>query len=164
MAELPRDFRSQAYLMSDEVIDYLHSEMECICKSPIEVAFAVAFVMVCRHLSGEVFFREWEPDEPALLDRVRWVIETQVSLGPYKVDFVVSPWPRDERVKIIVECDGHAFHEKTKEQAQHDKSRDRELQAMGYRVLRFTGSEIYRDAFRCANEANKLISTLMGIK
>jgi very-short-patch-repair endonuclease len=119
--------------------------------------------MACKHLSGETFFREWEPDEPDLVGVTR-VMETQVPLGPYKVDFVISPWPRDERVKIIVECDGHAFHEKTKEQAQHDKARDRELQAMGYRVLRFTGSEIYRDAFRCANEVNKLIATLKGIK
>jgi very-short-patch-repair endonuclease len=160
MADLPREFRSQAYLQTDEIIDYLHGEMAAFCKSPIEVAFGVAFVLVCKHLVGETFFREWEPDDLGLLPIVKRVIEAQVPVGPYTADFVVSAWPRDERVKIIVECDGHDFHEKTKEQAQHDKARDRALQAAGYRVLRYTGSEIYRDAFRCANETNKLISTL----
>ncbi len=44
--------------------------------------------------------------------------------------------------KIVVECDGHDFHERTKDQARRDRSRDRDLQAEGWRVLRFTGSEI----------------------
>ena len=52
-------------------------------------------------------------------------------------------------MKIGVECDGHDFHEKTKEQAARDKKRDRDLQALGYRVLRFSGSEIYRDVNAC---------------
>ena len=39
MADLPRGFRGQAYLLSDEIIDYLHGEFEAICQSPIEVAF-----------------------------------------------------------------------------------------------------------------------------
>ncbi len=46
---------------------------------------------------------------------------------------------------IVIEVDGHEFHERTKEQAQRDKSRDRALTGAGYRVLRFTGSEVFRD-------------------
>lgn len=46
---------------------------------------------------------------------------------------------------IAVECDGHDFHERTKEQAERDKARDRELQMLGWEVARFTGSEIVRD-------------------
>ncbi len=56
---------------------------------------------------------------------------------------------------LILECDGHDFHEKTKEQAAKDKRRDRELQHLGYRVFRFTGSEIHNDAIACAIEAFK---------
>lgn len=55
-------------------------------------------------------------------------------------------------INLIIECDGHDFHEKTKEQAQKDKSRDRILKASGYTVFRFTGSEIYRDSAGCARE------------
>jgi len=54
---------------------------------------------------------------------------------------------------LILECDGHAFHEKTKYQAARDKRRDRALQSLGYKVFRFTGSEIYNDAISCAVEA-----------
>lgn len=56
------------------------------------------------------------------------------------------------RKRLIVECDGHDFHEKTKEQAARDKRRDRTLQALGYKVFRFTGSEVYKDAIACAKE------------
>jgi hypothetical protein len=53
---------------------------------------------------------------------------------------------------IIIECDGHDFHERTKAQAARDKKRDRILQSIGYNVFRFTGSEIYNDAITCAYE------------
>lgn len=55
--------------------------------------------------------------------------------------------------EVIVECDGHEFHERTKHQAQRDRSRDRELQRSGYRVFRFTGSELFKDPFACAKES-----------
>lgn len=53
---------------------------------------------------------------------------------------------------MIVECDGHDFHEKTKKQAKHDKKRDRYLTSFGYTVFRFTGSEIYKDPVWCVCE------------
>jgi REase_MTES_1575 len=56
-------------------------------------------------------------------------------------------------VHLAVECDGHDFHEKTKEQAEHDKKRDRDLQSMGWSVARFTGAEIVRDAKVAARKA-----------
>jgi very-short-patch-repair endonuclease len=55
-------------------------------------------------------------------------------------------------VDLAVECDGHDFHERTKEQARRDRKRDRDLQALGYTVLRFTGSEIARDPRAVAKE------------
>jgi len=53
---------------------------------------------------------------------------------------------------ICVYCDGHEFHERTKEQAKHDRSIDRWLQKKGYIVLRYTGSEIWNDAHKCAQD------------
>jgi Protein of unknown function (DUF559) len=63
-----------------------------------------------------------------------------------------------KHTRLIVEADGHDFHERTKAQARHDKSRDRALQAAGWRVMRFTGSEIYADANRCAHEVAIVLS------
>jgi len=53
---------------------------------------------------------------------------------------------------IAIECDGHEFHEKTKKQAQKDKSKDRFLNSKGLKVFRFTGSEITKAPDKCADE------------
>lgn len=63
---------------------------------------------------------------------------------------------------IVLEVDGHAFHERTKEQATRDKARDRLLQSRGYKVFRFTGSDVWKDAFGCAAIAiSEVMSAVM---
>jgi very-short-patch-repair endonuclease len=52
----------------------------------------------------------------------------------------------------VVELDGHAFHERTKEQAAKDKARDRWMTGAGYAVVRFTGSEVWANPFAVASE------------
>lgn len=87
----------------------------------------------------------------------------QAPIGPYRVDFLVGALeaPDDKIAWVVVECDGHDFHEKTKEQAQRDKKRDRYLAGYGYHVLRFTGSEIYRDPLECAGEVMRFLEPLV---
>ena len=79
-------------------------------------------------------------------------VRPQQQIGDYRVDFYIEYLTLcdGKTSKVIVECDGHDFHEKTKEQAQKDKKRDRVLQSYGYSVFRFTGSEIWSDPFKCA--------------
>ena len=73
----------------------------------------------------------------------RVVIIPQYEILKYRVDFAVLVRDFNQSLlKIVVECDGHDFHEKTKEQAQRDKKRDRNLQRAEWRVFRFTGSKI----------------------
>lgn len=79
------------------------------------------------------------------------LIIPQFSIQDFRVDFALFN-RAEPGVKIAVECDGHDFHERTKTQAQRDKSRDRQIQAVGFKVLRFTGSEIYRKPIDCARE------------
>lgn len=92
-----------------------------------------------------------ERGRPSLL----WgLIYPQVRILDYRVDFlVVHSHGLEGFGGTVIECDGHDFHKRTKEQAAKDRSRDRELQQRGYRVLRFTGSEIWKDPFQCADEA-----------
>jgi hypothetical protein len=60
-----------------------------------------------------------------------------------RVDLLI--WvPGDESIKVVVECDGYAYHS-SKESFQNDRARDRVLQLNGYRVIRFSGAEINRD-------------------
>lgn len=77
-----------------------------------------------------------------------WKITPQAQIGKYRIDFLIED--EGTGVTVALECDGHDFHERTKEQAQKDRNRDRDLQAKGYLVLRYTGSEIWRDPWGCA--------------
>lgn len=90
----------------------------------------------------------------ALASRPDVQLRQQVPLGPYRVDFLLSP---RSGPGIVVEADGHDFHDRTREQAERDRRRDRELQRAGFLVLRFTGREIYRDAARCAAEVLSIV-------
>lgn len=81
----------------------------------------------------------------------------KTDTGKYRADFYLefnSAQMGDTRppFKLVVECDGHDFHEKTKTQAAKDKQRDRSLHTEGYAVMHFTGSEIHRDPTKCVCE------------
>lgn len=89
-------------------------------------------------------------DMMSLEDDLGYKITPQVLIklkkAAYRADFLVVGSDLDGVEKrVVVECDGHEFHEKTKEQAAKDKRRDRDLVAAGYIVLHFTGSEIYNN-------------------
>ena len=73
----------------------------------------------------------------------------EIDNGRYYLDFALL---HSDGRKVCVECDGHDYHERTKEQAQRDRERDRYLTLRDWRVLRFTGSEIYHDAEKCVRE------------
>lgn len=61
-------------------------------------------------------------------------------------------------VKLCVYTDGHTFHEKTEEQAQHDKKIDRKLQKLGYKVLRYTGKDVNEDVEAIVQEIKAWIN------
>ncbi len=80
------------------------------------------------------------------------IVVPQFQLPGWRVDYLVLSRGVQRRGwhSLIIECDGHDFHERTKEQAARDRSRDRDAQLLGYTVFRFTGSEIWRDAWACS--------------
>jgi very-short-patch-repair endonuclease len=84
-------------------------------------------------------------------------IRPQTTIDRYRVDLVVSFLFHGAELHLAIECDGHAFHEKTKAQARKDRSRERALTSLGYRVVRFTGSEIVGNARSCAAEIMSLV-------
>lgn len=90
-------------------------------------------------------------------------VRPQCSVGPYRVDFLLSLEGShvQESSRLAVEVDGHDFHEKTKAQAAHDKKRDRFFASEGLTVIRFTGSEITKNAHACATEAEVLLGKLL---
>lgn len=127
------------------------------CESPIEELLTAALYAASKVSDASLWFmgkRDSLPGEP-FEDQTAYVYQ-QVPVGPYRVDLLIQdatlpaeigPWRF-----MVVECDGHDFHEKTKQQARRDKQRDRFLQSRGFKVLRFTGSEIWEDPDKCADE------------
>jgi len=93
-------------------------------------------------------------------------IEPQAQIGNYRVDLLVGIfWPGsapDLKDCVVIECDGHEWHEKTREQAARDKARDRYIQGEVHKVIHFTGSEIFRSPGTCANEAWKFMMAAYG--
>jgi len=81
----------------------------------------------------------------------------QRVIGQLRVDFgVFVNVVANEEVRIAVECDGRKFHEQEEHQVARDKGRDHYAQLAGWRPLRFTGSEIWRNAAKCATEVAAL--------
>ena len=66
-------------------------------------------------------------------------------------------WENQENKCFVIECDGHEFHQKTKEQVERDNTRMRNLQKAGYEVIRFSGTEIWHRPYKCAKEVLNII-------
>jgi very-short-patch-repair endonuclease len=118
------------------------------CGSPIEELF-LAF---CSSPSED--FTDWH-DGSLEWPRYGIVVTQQHPVERFKLDFALIS---DTGNKVAVELDGHDFHERTKEQATRDKSRDRRLVELGWTVLRFTGSEVWKDPRACVDQAHKVVS------
>lgn len=119
-----------------------------VCESPVEVKLMQAF-------KGLGFnFKMVNGKAAAVRDDIG--IMAQYEAGKYRLDFAVM---KNGGASIDVEVDGHEFHERTKEQASRDKERDRYMQRSGWKVFRFTGSDVHRNAMKCASE---VIEAAMG--
>ena len=79
----------------------------------------------------------------------------QHEVGPYRLDFAIP------EKRIAIELDGHDYH-KTKEQRTKDAKRDRYLTELGWTVLRFTGTEIYRDPKSCVAQICRIVDQRAG--
>lgn len=126
------------------------------CQSPIEELLLAA--LLCQMQSGEVEWHYSDGSEGKPFIGVFADAFIQASVGKYRPDFLfVKQRPDGNGERIVVECDGHDYHERTKAQARHDKSRDRWMVQQGIKVLRFTGSEIFNDPEACAAQIYEVV-------
>jgi hypothetical protein len=66
--------------------------------------------------------------------------------------------PAHPDFRIVVECDGFDYHS-DKDAFTRDRQRDRRLRQKGFEVVRFSGSEIYRDPVGVAYELADIVQT-----
>jgi DNA helicase II / ATP-dependent DNA helicase PcrA len=72
--------------------------------------------------------------------------QPQVRIGRFTVDFLVTLASK----KVIVECDGKAYHDPIK-----DRERDKVLASEGYLICHFSGAEIVADVEKCIEVIKK---------
>jgi very-short-patch-repair endonuclease len=110
------------------------------CESPIE---QIMMLKIHEFMYDHRYWRMFYVDKIDVIDpHVQY--EETIKGNKYRVDILIPVWDNitHEGTSFIIECDGHDFHEKTKEQARRDKKRDRDLTTAGNIIMRFTGSEI----------------------
>lgn len=107
--------------------------------SPIEARFAQALgaLLLCDNAHAVHF------GEPVV------TVEREVPIGPYRVDFLLTYGEH----RLVVECDGWEWHERTLEQANRDRERDQALLRAGYPTVRFTGSRVLAAVQECVTDA-----------
>ena len=125
-------------------------ELFAKCESPIEQIIA-SVLPFCNDGYKEIGY-SWLP-EPEFGS----VIYSQEEIGGYRLDFLIKCFCNGFVRMVAVECDGHDYHDRTKEQAARDKARDRKLASLGITVLRFTGSEIYRRPYQIQEEIEAIL-------
>lgn len=177
-AEGLADFLAEVQAEADERIE-LFQQGYALCESPIEQQLFVQWLQcfgqrleqtlsddlahthTCYGLS--IFWNRQDiwltlyPQHPTILNghnyRVDFLVEAH-SLNPCKGTKPLC--------SIVVELDGHDFHERTKEQATRDKRRDREFVQGGFTVLRFTGSEIYASPVAAVLDIQNTVRRLLA--
>lgn len=119
------------------------------CQSPIEHLMQQA-------ISHEAVCWMTPPGRWPGTSTTRVAMITQCWVDEYVVDFMLRF--RDERagsvvlLDVVVECDGHNYHSKTRDQANRDRTRDRAFVRLDVPVLRFTSDEIFSHPVSCASE------------
>lgn len=136
-------------LSSDAKMNFEESLIDC--ESPIEQLLSLAL----ENLNIKNIYK-YNP----FIDVVE--IEKQKEIKcenkKYRVDFCIPViYKNQENKSFIIECDGHEFHQKTKEQVERDNTRMRDLQKQGYEVVRFSGTEIWHRPYKCASDILNII-------
>jgi hypothetical protein len=112
--------------------------------SPIESILGAA-VMLCFQKGGKALALASEPAPTSarllLIPQFKWLI--------YRSDWAIYN-PKTTGA-LLIECDGKEFHSGP-EQIAHDQKKDQAAHDLGFLTMRFTGSQIHRNADRCAKE------------
>lgn len=141
------------------------------CESPIEQRMVGALMLMepvaTNNPQYPFTLQKVEPHGASFKDMdLKAVAPQTVKIYPqctvlgYRADFLICARFEAGVTCVVIECDGHKFHERTKEQAAYDRKRDRAMTAHSFRVFRFTGSEIWRDLAKCVGEVRDFLKNV----
>lgn len=160
-----KEFSDHTETVRDEVEDILNLELGGISEildksqSPIEAKFGLQLYRSLNDTAQNIGFCIMESQK-----KIPVYDPVFPEVGQYYIaDFLVTFQPEEgsnEQVELVIECDGHEYHERTKEQARKDRKRDRLMTYADCVVLRFTGSEIHDSCEECVLEVIEYLSEL----
>jgi very-short-patch-repair endonuclease len=161
MSDITRKVAEATYGSLEYLVFEIESQLTPRCESPIEMILGTTLGVVL--IMSSAAKDRWSKRFLCVADDINQP-NTHISLVPqykwsgYRIDFAISI-DNGSRPRVFIECDGHDFHERTKEQAARDRLKDRKIQEANIPILRFTGSEIYRDPVGCAGQIIEFINT-----
>lgn len=122
---------------------------ELITMTPIEQIYFIAFIIYYEIIKSKFM---------VFLDSQVEIISNEKK---YRVDFLIKDFFGKSKLSklkkpIIIECDGYDFHS-TKNQRNSDTERENDLKMLGYPIIRFTGSQIYKDPYLCVMQTIKFL-------
>ena len=121
-----------------------------VTESPLEAAFCIWWE-ICSGWYGKAGIL---PQREVAVDGEVFRVDFMAGI-PAGYDLVVDPTKC-----LVVELDGHEFHERTKQQVERRNYRDRKLMEAGWRVLHFSGSEFHRDPLYVIDTVQKAVRAL----
>lgn len=144
-------------------------------ESPIEQALFLSLVLVSFGLGHPIIVCPPEPDvlsyiesrrkeyeglggediEKVLLDSIVHVTLQAAFLSlRFRVDALA--WRPFGYAPVVIECDGFDYHS-DKAAFTKDRVRDRAFQEMGFRVVRFSGSEIHQNPIKAGTQLLRVL-------
>lgn len=117
-----------------------------ICESPLEQDLFKALVK--NGINVELQMR---------INKDNTISHYPEEIDSAKILTIPDFYLESDNKKICIYTDGHTYHERTEYQAVRDRSIDRDLQNLGYIVLRYTTSEIKQKLESVVVEIKKTI-------
>lgn len=135
------------------------------CKSPIEQIFYIAYILFCSKLKN-IEIEDFGLDF-IMLEEIYSQKVIAFKNNKYVIDFVIDfskkdklndyIYPKIKNLKYAIELDGFDYHS-NKKQMNYDYERENNLKLLGFNVVRFTGSQIYENPYKCILKLVKIIA------
>ena len=119
------------------------SEYDLVNMSPIEQILYITFCICDFYITNRLMSPIIKPQSHIEINGSTYIADFCI----YEIDTSPEIF-KPLKKPIIIECDGYDYHS-NKQQVEYDYKRENDLKANGFDVIRFTGSQIYKDPFGC---------------
>lgn len=124
-------------------------------KSPIEQIFYVAYILYCSLIRDNksiknILLNNIIPQRVITINDKTYVVDFMIDVSDYFID------NKNDKLRYVIELDGFDYHS-NKQQMNYDYERENDLKIAGYKVIRFTGSQLFNTPYRCVNNLIKII-------